>query len=133
MPDPETIHVVAAVIEREGRWLVGQRPAEKRHGRLWEFPGGKVRDGESTFDAARRELAEELAVQVAAVGKTLFTTRDGDSPFVIDFVEVSITGTATAEEHVEIAWVDLRGLQELDLAPADDDFVRWLAAAPLGT
>ncbi len=139
MPDPESVRVVATVIEQGGRWLIGRRPAGKRHGGLWEFPGGKVEDGESTLDAARRELAEELSVRVTAVGQTLFTIRDGGSPFVIDFVEVSVAGTATAHEHSEIRWVGLRRLQELALAPADQAFVSWLAvrsgggAAPRAT
>lgn len=127
MPDAQPVRVVAAVIEHGGRWLVGRRPEGKRHGGLWEFPGGKVKDGESTLGAARRELEEELSVQVTSVGQTLFTVRDEGSPFVIDFVEVSVAGIAKPLEHSEIAWVTLQGLEELALAPADEAFARWLA------
>ena len=128
MADPESIRVIAAVIEEGGRWLVGRSPEGKRHGGLWEFPGGKVHAGESMLDAAGRELEEELSLRATAVGQTLFTIRDGDSPFVIDFVEVSVTGTPTAHEHSEIVWVGLADLQALALAPADGAFVKWMAS-----
>lgn len=62
------IRVVASVIEHEGRLLVCKRPAHKRHGGLWEFPGGKVEPEESDFKAVERELEEELGVRVREVG-----------------------------------------------------------------
>jgi 8-oxo-dGTP diphosphatase len=62
------IRVLASVIERDHRLLVCRRPLDKRHGGLWEFSGGKVREGESDLEAARRELREELAVEVTGVG-----------------------------------------------------------------
>jgi 8-oxo-dGTP diphosphatase len=105
--------------------LVGQRPAGKRHAGLWEFPGGKVRADESQVDALRRELAEELGLVVTS-GRSLFTARDGDSPFVITFVAVATRGAPTAHEHAALAWLDLEELAALELAPADAAFVRWL-------
>src|SRR5258708_6415849 len=54
------IHVVAAIIERDGRFLLCRRNPLKRHGGLWEFPGGKLESGENHCDAAKRELYEEL-------------------------------------------------------------------------
>ena len=57
------MRVLATVIRRDGRLLVCQRPSHKRHGGLWEFPGGKVEPGESDLAASRRELAEELGVE----------------------------------------------------------------------
>jgi 8-oxo-dGTP diphosphatase len=123
---PDLVPVVAAVVEREGRWLLGQRPAGKRHAGLWEFPGGKVRAGESEVDALCRELAEELEMTVTS-GRSLFTARDGDSPFVITFVEVVTRGEPTAQEHTAVAWLGLEELSALELAPADAAFVRWLA------
>ncbi len=127
MPEPGLVRVIAAVVERDGRWLLGQRPAHKRHGGLWEFPGGKVDDGETSLDAARRELDEELRLEAVAAGDTLYRVRDGDSSFLIEFVEVEVRGAATAREHSEIGWFDLAELAELPLAPADRAFVRWLS------
>ena len=120
---PAPISVVAAVIRRDGRYLVGRRPPNKRHGGLWEFPGGKVDVGESMLDAAKRELAEELAVSTTRIGRTLFSSRDGDAPFVIHFVEVEIEGEPIPREHTEVAWVTPSELGALSLAPADAAFV----------
>ena len=65
------IRVVAAVVERRGKYLVCRRPAHKRHADKWEFPGGKVHAGESDSDAIRRELDEELAVDARATADPL--------------------------------------------------------------
>jgi len=71
--------VLAAVVQREDRFLICQRPAHKRHGGLWEFPGGKLEPGETHEHAARRELAEELDVAVRTVGRMLFSIADPGS------------------------------------------------------
>jgi len=114
------------MIWRDGRYLVCRRPTHKRHGGLWEFPGGKYEPGESHLDAARRELAEELALVADAVGEVLFTRHDPGSPFVIQFIEVTASGEPVALEHSELRWATLAELRELELAPSDAEFVRWL-------
>ncbi len=129
MGTKERVTVVAAVIRREGRYLVGRRPLKKRHGGLWEFPGGKVHDDEDSFAAARRELDEELALEVTRAGATLHRVRDGDSPFVIHFVEIEIRGEPTPLEHDAVGWFTAAELVRLPLAPADADFVRTLQVA----
>jgi mutator protein MutT len=113
------IQVVAAVIEREGRFLVAQRPANKRHGGLWEFPGGKLKRGEDLFAAARRELAEELGVEVHSVGPIEMSIEDAASPFVINFARTQIVGEPTAREHDSLAWVASTDLLTYELAPSD--------------
>ena len=123
--------MVAAVIERDGRFLLGRRPEEKRHGGLWEFPGGKIDSGETLADAVRRELSEELAMDVEAVGDSLLVVEDADSPFVIDFFEVSAVGSPVAHEHSEIGWFSVTDLKTMPLAPADAEFVTWLVESVL--
>src|ERR1700678_2430933 len=59
------VQVVAAIIERQGRILIGQRQAEQSHPLKWEFPGGKVEPGETPERALTRELEEELAIRNA--------------------------------------------------------------------
>lgn len=125
---PETVvRVVAAVLRREGRYLLGLRPQRKRHGGLWEFPGGKVDPGESTLEAARRELAEELELEVASVGELILSVADGRSPFVIDFVETVAVGSPSALEHDELGWFTVDEMLEMRLAPADAHFAEHLA------
>ena len=122
----ERVSVVAAVIVKGSRYLVGRRPDGKRHGGLWEFPGGKLRDGESRLQAVRRELAEELALDVVDSGALLFSARDEGSPFVIEFVETVAEGTPITREHSEVGWFTTEELGELPLAPADALFVAHL-------
>lgn len=123
-PQEKTIPVVAAVIREGERYLVGRRPPEKRHGGMWEFPGGKLLAGESLLDAARRELGEELGLEVTGLGRELFRTRDPGSPFEIRFVEVSVRGAPRATEHTELGWFTAGELAAIPLAPADARFVR---------
>lgn len=117
------VPVVAAVVKRGGRYLVGLRPAGKRHGGLWEFPGGKVGPGESLLEALDRELQEELGVAVSEIAEPLFSTLDSDSAFVIHFVPTTIVGDPQCIEHPEIRWVKESELKEMPLAPADTKFV----------
>jgi 8-oxo-dGTP diphosphatase len=121
------IRVLAAVIRRGDCYLVCQRPSHKRHGGLWEFPGGKLEAGESLFDAATRELKEELDVDVMAIGKRLLVVQDDGSPFQIEFVEVEIVGDPLPLEHDEIAWLTPLEIPDLSLAPSDRKFAISLA------
>jgi mutator protein MutT len=123
------IQVVAAVIEREGRFLVAQRPAHKRHGGLWEFPGGKLKQGEDLFAAAHRELAEELGVEVQSVGPIEMSIEDGASVFVISFARTEIVGEPTAHEHDALAWVASTELLTYALAPSDRQYATTVLAA----
>ena len=121
--------VLAAVIQRDSRYLVCQRPAHKRHGGLWEFPGGKVEAGESLLHAANRELSEELGVLALEVGEPLQSIADPGSPFVIIFVPTVISGEPTCLEHAALRWAPLAELSGLPLAPSDRKFVERLLAA----
>ncbi len=117
------IRVVASVIEQEGKLLVCQRPAHKRHGGLWEFPGGKVEPCETDFEAVERELEEELGVRVVEVGPVVFSIADPGSLFLIDFLPVRIVGQPQCFEHAALAWVREHELLQLPLAPSDRRYV----------
>lgn len=125
---PPVIRVVAAVVQRGDRYLVCLRPPQKRHGGLWEFPGGKCEPLETDLAATSRELHEELAVTVTSVGTQLFAAHDPDSPFLIVFVPATIEGEPSAHEHTAVAWHTLDLLSELPLAPSDGQFVAHLQA-----
>lgn len=119
--------MVAAVVARDGRYLVGRRPHHKRHGGLWEFPGGKLDPGETWASGAARELDEELGLTLVTLGATLFEARDPGSPFLIRFVEVEVAGDPDPREHAELGWFTPPELRMLSLAPSDAAFVRHLA------
>ena len=121
-----SIRVTACVVRRGESLLVCQRAPAKRHGGLWEFPGGKVEPNESDESAARRELAEELGVLVGSVGEPDFSIADPDSPFLIVFVPTTITGEPTCHEHTALAWLTPAELLNLPLAPSDRRYVEFL-------
>ena len=122
-----TIPVVAAVIRRaDGAMLLARRPREKRHGGLWEFPGGKVREGESFGDALRRELSEELSVELTEAGDALFSARDPGLEFLVHFVDAEIRGEPVGREHSEVRWIPRHDLSSLPMAPADRAFAAAL-------
>jgi mutator protein MutT len=123
-----TTRVIAAVITRGNELLACQRPAHKRHGGLWEFPGGKVEPDETDEDSARRELAEELGVRVVSAGASVFETRDPGSEFLIAFVPERIAGEPECREHSALRWGTAEMLASLPLAPSDRRFVEWLIA-----
>ncbi len=115
--DPEggLQRVVGAVALREGRVLMAQR-AKGRFEGFWEFPGGKVEDGESDEEALRRELKEELGVE-AGVHHLIAVGRDGATElwcYAVDF-----DGEPLALEHKALRWVPLGELAALRTPPAD--------------
>jgi len=126
----EPVSVIATVVRHDGRYLVGRRPEEKRHGGLWEFPGGKVDPGESWLEAAHRELGEELGMEALALGELILTVADEGSPYVILFLQVDAAGEPVPTEHSAVGWFTPRELVALPLAPADARFVATLQGRP---
>ena len=125
------VRVVAAVVRRRNRYLVCRRPLAKRHGGLWEFPGGKIEDHEAEIDAVRRELREELGVLAIDAGPAQIELRDAGSPYLIAFLPVRIAGRPVAREHTAVRWATLDQLLALPLAPTDRAFAQYLAAVDL--
>lgn len=122
----DAIPVVAAVIRRGDRLLVGRRPEDKRHGGLWEFPGGKLESGETWTDGLARELDEELGLRLLRAGDIVFEAHDPASPYHIVFVEAEVTGVIEAREHSQVGWFTAHELRDMPLAPTDAAFVARL-------
>jgi len=123
MPSSAAIPVVCAIIERDDRVLLAQRPAHKHLALKWEFPGGKVEPGETAEAAIVREIREELSCDVRVVrALPRFThlydrTTIGMIPFVCQLAAGSPAPQAL--EHVALAWVLPGELAGYDLAAAD--------------
>lgn len=122
------IRVIAAVVCRNGQLLIGQRPYDKRYGGLWEFPGGKCEPGESDYEAVRRELLEELGVEVICIKEPELIVLDPGSSCAIVFTPVGIRGEPRCIEHLSLQWCGLTELVCLPLAPSDARFANFLVA-----
>lgn len=92
---------------------------------MWEFPGGKLEPGEKPEATARRELAEELELDVTNFGALLHTVQDEDSPFIIEFYPAEVTGDPVPREHTELAWLSSDKIAAIALVPADRNFLSW--------
>jgi 8-oxo-dGTP diphosphatase len=122
--------VSAGIILRKGRILIGQRRKDGRHSLKWEFPGGKVEQGENPQQALVRELAEELRID-AKIGAELARYEHkyatGSRVHLLFFVVDEFSGEPEALVFEQICWVDLTALVSVDFLAGDLDFVRRLA------
>ena len=84
-----------------------------------------MKDGETDLEAVRRELKEELGVQVQDVGPVEFSVRDPGSEFVIEFLPVIIQGKPRCLEHEALVWEEEEMLSSYDLAPSDRRYVEF--------
>ncbi len=125
------MNVVAAVIEKDGRVLICQRKADRRHALKWEFPGGKVETGETFEQALVRELREELRIHAAAgpeLDRKEIRYGNGPALRLIFFHVTEFTGDPVNTEFEKIAWVERAKLIDYDFLEGDVEFVRKLAA-----
>ncbi len=120
--------VVAALIWRENRFLICQRPAHKKRGLLWEFVGGKTEAGETKEAALVRECMEELAVTVE-VGD-VFMEVDHEYPDLT--VHLTLFNARIAEgeirllEHNDAKWITVDEIDGFDFCPADEEILERL-------
>jgi len=121
------ILVVAAVIEQENRFLVTRRQDGVHLAGFWEFPGGKVADGESHTVALSREIHEELNVEIVVRDLVLETSHDYPERVVtLFFYRCDLIGTPRPMIGQEMAWVTRTELPTLNFPPADDELIRRL-------
>lgn len=121
------LQVVAALIWRNGKFLICQRPANKKRALLWEFVGGKQETGETLENALKRECKEELDIDVCVenvfcevthvypdvtVHLTLFNATTQDEPKML--------------EHNDMRWITPSEIDNFEFCPADEDILRRL-------
>lgn len=124
---PPQIIVVAAVIERDGAFLVTRRQPGVHLEGLWEFPGGKIDPQETHADALRRELREELDADVTVCDLAFATSHAyPDRTVVLYFYRCELTGVPRPLLGQEMKWVRREALAALDFPPADEELIRML-------
>jgi len=115
------LHVVGAAIIQDGRCLVAQRGPGMSLAGKWEFPGGKVEDGEEPEAALAREIEEELGLQIA-VGEPLGSgsAQVGGRVVRLDVYAATIGfGVMALREHAQVSWANRDQLSHFDWAEAD--------------
>lgn len=116
----KTIEVCAALIFREGRFLICRRPAGKKRGLLWEFPGGKREDGETPEQTVARECREELGIEARAI--RVFDEYSYEYPDVVvklTVLETEADGEIRLSEHCAAKWILPSDAALFEFCPAD--------------
>jgi 8-oxo-dGTP diphosphatase len=122
-----TTVVGAAVIERDGSFLVTRRQEGVHLAGYWEFPGGKCHPGEPLESCVGRELHEELSVQVIVGGEILVTTHAYDDRRVeLHFFRCRLSDTPVPQQGQDLRWVPRAELRDLRFPPADQELIRLL-------
>lgn len=128
MHDPDYIPVTAAIIEKDGKILIARR----RHplmGYHWEFPGGKLEEGESLEDCLKREIMEELGIMIT-VGRLVSSRKhvlNCQSAIVLYAYHAEyISGEIVLTDHDAIAWVTREELEQYTFPDPDSQVVKDL-------
>lgn len=127
---PTLLVAACALIDVDGRVLIAKRPAGKQLAGLWEFPGGKVENGETPEGCLIRELEEELGIGIthACLAPFVFASHAYPSFHLLMplFLCRRWEGRVTAREHEAVAWVRPDRMADYPMPPADAPLAAWL-------
>lgn len=130
----EAIHVAVAVIENsEGQILISKRPEDREQGGLWEFPGGKIEIGENTEQALKREIDEELALNIQS-SRPLIHIRHRYPDYSVSLnvrKVIAYSGDEFGCEGQKIAWVDKKKLLSLSFPEANYPIITAVLLPPV--
>lgn len=115
------VPVTAAVIEKDGKILLAKRKPGGALGGMWEFPGGKIDPGETPQECVRRELREELALEVEVGPEVVRAVHRYDRGVIelVAFRATIVSGEPQLLDHQELVWVEPSKLLDYQLCPAD--------------
>jgi len=127
----KTVVVVAALIIEQKKILVTQRRKDSSHALLWEFPGGKVKEGEEPREALRRELMEELEVEaeVGMIFDAAFYSYPEYPILLLIYRCRVVKGLPRPVACQDVRWVTVAELEALPMPPADDPIRKHLLAS----
>lgn len=119
------IEVTAAIIQNKGKILIARRPPKDKLAGKWEFPGGKIELGETPEECLRREIKEELNIEILV--RDFFADSTYKYPNRTIHLQAYwcnwISGKIELHSHDLIEWVDIANLKQFDFAPADVPFI----------
>ncbi|WP_455217074.1 NUDIX domain-containing protein, partial [Kaarinaea lacus] len=121
------VHVAAAAIfDEQGQVLIARRPDHVHQGGLWEFPGGKVENDEVVFDALKRELHEELGIDIVKARPLIQVVHDYvDKSVLLDVYRVDcFEGKAHGREGQPLEWVEPARLNQFSFPEANLPIIR---------
>lgn len=122
MSAQRTIRVVAAVLEKDGRYLITQRRATAVLALMWEFPGGRVEEGETDAQALKREVRHRLGAEIN-VGKLISFVSHPYEHYVVDLFlyECTLLGETLEARNVNaFKWVTSAEFDQYPFTPADE-------------
>ncbi len=120
--------VVAGVLYQNGKFLLAQRSKPDANYEKWEFPGGKVEEGETDQDCLKREFFEELGI-IPVVGDYICTVSFEHNERLMEmaaYFVIAYQGTLFAYEHKQVAWVDLKDLTNFVVPDPDIPIIKQL-------
>ena len=122
----KTINVTAAVIRHDGKVLICQRPEGRNCGLLWEFPGGKIENGETGEQCIVRECREELGITIQVDRELTDITHEYPERIVhLRFYLCEIVeGNPEKKEHNALAWIALEEIDQYEFCPADREMLK---------
>ena len=125
-----TVVVAVALVDVDGRVLIAQRPQGKALAGLWEFPGGKIEQGERPEEALIRELHEELGIQVMApclAPLTFASHAYADFHLLMPlYICRKWEGFVQSREGQALKWVGAKALRDYPMPPADAPLIPYL-------
>ncbi|MGW8482173.1 (deoxy)nucleoside triphosphate pyrophosphohydrolase [Microbacterium sp. NPDC055903] len=116
------LQVAAAAILKDGHVLACRRRAGKAAGGKWEFPGGKIEAGETAEEAVRREISEELGIEIRVLGEVATSdTLVGERTIRLICLHAELVGepSESSTDHDRMVWTALQDLGDLDWAAPD--------------
>lgn len=126
--------VTAGIIYNNGKILIAQRKLNKSLGGLWEFPGGKLEEGETMEQCLKREIQEELHLDVTVKKffmKSEFTYDFGTISLNAFFAESPTQEITYMDSHEATRWIKISELKDYDFPPADKPIVEKLEQTDL--
>ena len=124
----KTVKVVGAIIENNNEILCALRSKDMSLPMMWEFPGGKIEEGESVNEAIIREIKEELDCNIEAISIFNDNTHEYEN-IIVNLITVKcklISGNPKAKEHAKLLWLPVDYLESLNWAPADIPAIKEL-------